>query len=354
MRMTLRLTIIALLLALAAGACEASVLQGGDENASAVVFGATRTPNLLDENGTTEYLKLDVGLMGADNATYQLMDADNNFLLPSFYRPLSSSIDSGRQLVFFLIAKDSLFKLVNITPTGRQSIYLNWWATPKGSSDKAILRYYGITDWLINDNDQGIVVQVRVQNNGTENITVSPLNFTLFDQWGWPYYPTAGFDDEIVAPGGAQNERVLVGFTGISLLSRPAALAYDYMTEDQIIIDFNKDYVPLSDELVYGTAAGNAAASSAENAGSQNVSAAASNAATTTESAPSTPSGAASEPSTTPASDNAATGTNESLGSSLSIKDKLAESQARLNLTKDNLDKQTSEEGSSTSSVDDI
>ena len=29
-------------------------------------------------------------------------------------------------------------------------------------------------------------------------------------------------------------------------------MAYDYGTSNQIIIDFDKDYVPLSDELVYG------------------------------------------------------------------------------------------------------
>jgi len=157
------------------------------------------------------------------------------------------------------------------------------------------------------------VVQVRVQNNGTESITVTPENFTLFDQWGWPYYPTAGFDSEVVAPGEAQSGRVLVGFTGVSLQSRPAALAYDYNTPDQVVIDFERDFVPLSDELVYGSAAANATAAAA-------------------------PAAAAEEPAS----------------SSLSIKDQLAESRERLNATKQNLASQTSESTNVPSSRDDI
>jgi len=300
---------MALLFALVTGVCQASVLQGGDENATLVLIGAHRMPNLADENGTTEILKVDVGLMGADNATYQLLDADNNWMEPYKYIQLSS----GRQDIFFLIPSDSLFKLINVTPAGGKPIYLNWWATPKGSSNKVIVRYYGITDWQMSDYEQGIVVQVRVQNNGTESITVTPENFTLFDQWGWPYYPTAGFDSEVVAPGEAQSGRVLVGFTGVSLQSRPAALAYDYNTPDQVVIDFERDFVPLSDELVYGSAAANATAAAA-------------------------PPAAAEEPAS----------------SSLSIKDQLAESRERLNATKQNLASQTSESTSVPSSRDDI
>jgi len=106
---------------------------------------------------------------------------------------------------------------------------------------------------------------------------------------------------------------VLVGFTGVSLQSRPAALAYDYNTPDQVVIDFERDFVPLSDELVYGSAATNATAAAA-------------------------PPAAAEEPAS----------------SSLSIKDQLAESRERLNATKQNLASQTSESTSVPSSRDDI
>jgi hypothetical protein len=308
----MRLIFLALLLALTLGTAQATPLQGSDGNATVVLFGATRTP-LEDENATQEILKVDVGLMGTENATYQLVDADNNIYLPGLYKPLSS----GKQTVYFLTTKDSLFKLLNVTPKGGAPIYINWWATPKGSNDNLIVRYYGITDWLINPDEQGIVVQVRVQNNGTQKLIVSPENFTLMDQWGWPYRPTLGFDQQIVMPGNA-TDRVLLGFTGISLLSRPAALAYDNGASNQIIILFERDYVPLSDELVYGANATKSAASVApapaavltSNPAAQNVAVQA------------------------PANETKET-------KKLSIKDKLAASKARLAATKVSLDKKT-------------
>jgi hypothetical protein len=333
----MRLIVIALLVALATGLGQASVLQGGDENTTVVLFGANRMPNLADESGETEILKLDAGLMGADNATYQLLDADNNIIEPYKYRPLTS----GRQLVYFRIPTDSLFKLVNVTPEAGKSFYFNWWATPKGSSSKAIVRYYGISDWLINDDEQGIVVQVSVQNNHTGNITVAPENFTLFDQWGWPYHPTAGFEPMVIAPGAGKDDRVLIGFTGVSLLSRPAALAYEYNTADQVVIDFEKDYVPLTDDVVYGSAA--ASADNATAAGSL------SSAATETSSAAD-----GTQAAVAPAEAASSTASDTS-GSSLSIKDQLAASRARLNDTKQNLASQTSESTATTPSTrDDI
>jgi hypothetical protein len=309
----MRIIVLTLMLALALGTAQATPLQGGDGNATVVLFGATRTP-LEDENATQEILKVDVGLMGTENATYQLVDADNNIYLPGLYKPLSS----GKQLVLFLVPKDSLFKLINATPEVGKPIYINWWATPKGSNDNLIVRYYGITDWLINPDEQGIVVQVRVQNNGTQKLIVSPENFTLMDQWGWPYRPTLGFDPEIVEPQKATS-RVLLGFTGISLLSRPAALAYDNGASNQIIILFERDYVPLSDELVYGANATKSAAS-VEPAPSVAL--------------PTSDQTAQAQAVLAPAKENATT----KIGS---IKERVAASKARLAATKESLDKKT-------------
>ena len=310
----MRIIVLTLMLALALGTAQATPLQGGDGNATVVIFGATRTP-LEDENATQEILKVDVGLMGTENATYQLVDADNKIYLPGLYKPLSS----GKQLVLFLVPKDSLFKLINATPESGKPININWWATPKGSNERMVLRYYGITDWLINPDEQGIVVQVRVQNNGTQKLIVSPENFTLLDQWGWPYRPTLGFDAEIVEPQKATS-RLLLGFTGVSLLSRPAALAYDKGASNQIIIMFERDYVPLSDAAVYGANATKSAAVIV-------------------------PAPVAVLPTLNPATQNVAVqapAKSETTGTKkLSIKDQLAASKARLAATKMSLDKKT-------------
>jgi len=311
----MRLIVIALLLALALSSANALPLQGGNGNATVVLFGATKTP-LDDENATQEILKVDVGLIGASNATYQLVDAHDDVYQAGRYKSLSS----GKQTVYFLVPIDSLFKLINATPSVGAPININWWVTPKGSNDNMVIRYYGIADWLVNSDEQAVVVQVSVQNNGTKNLYVSPENFTLLDQWGWPYHPTLGFDAETVGPQKATS-RVLLGFTGISLLSRPAALAYDYMTSERIIIDFERDYVPLSNELVYGDAK-----ASAPTVGPQTAVSAAAQ----------------------PASDQ--TAQNKSMSTQanetkevkkLSIKDKLAASKARLEATRTGLDEKT-------------
>ena len=242
----MRLIILVLLLALMAGTAGAAPLQGSDGNATVVLFGSVRTP-LADENATQEILKVDVGLVNTENATYELVDQNGSAYQPGLFKVLQEK----RHLVYFLVPQDDLFKLIRVTPTGGKTFNINWWATPKSESEGVVIRYYGITDWLINPDEQGIVMQVRAANNGSKDLYLTPENFTLLDQWGWPYNPTLGFDAEVIAAQKAST-RVKVGFTGITLLSRPTALAYDYGTPGQIIISLEKDLVALSDEKVYG------------------------------------------------------------------------------------------------------
>jgi hypothetical protein len=193
-----------------------------------------------------------------------------------------------------------------------------------------ILRYYGTVDSSINSDEQMIVAQVRVQNNGAENLYVTPLNFTLFDQWGWPYEPALGFDPEIVAPGSATSDRVLVGFLGLSPTSRPAALAYDYGTPGQIVIEFERDSLPLSDEVVYGIASAASSAPATMNDSSTVAS----------ESVLAAPVNQTQGAQTAPAS------ASESSGPDVgSIKDQLAASKARLEAARVGLDSMTQESG---------
>jgi len=237
---------MALLLAMASGTALALPLEGSNENATVVIFGSSRTP-VEDENATLEILKVDVGLMGAENASYELVDQNNLVYTPGLYRSLSS----GKQTIYFLTEWDSLFKLINVTPDGSNPIHINWWMTPNASNERIKIRYYGITDSSINSDEQMLVLQVSVENLGGQSIYLTPFNFTLFDQWGWPYQPTLGFDAETVAPG-TGTDRLLLGFTGLSPVFRPAAMAYDYGAPEEMVIDFENGYVPLSDELVYG------------------------------------------------------------------------------------------------------
>ncbi len=300
----MRLIILALLLALAFGTAQAYPLQGSDGTATVTLFGSIRTP--LEESASTEILKVDIGLTGTENATYKLMDANNSVYEPGLYKTLSS----GRQLVYFLIPKDDLFKLITATPQDGKPININWWARPKASNENLVIRYYGITDWLTNPDEQGIVVQVTAQSNVTQSQLVSPENFTLLDQWGWPYSPSLGFDPEIVGPQKATG-RLSVGFTPISLFSKPAALVYDYNTAHPVLIDFEKDFVPLTDSAVYGA---NATKSATTVQSAQPAQAS---------SAVTTPKPAANQTASTPA--------NNSTGIKLtSLKDKIAAVHSRL------------------------
>ncbi|MCU0637595.1 MAG: DUF4352 domain-containing protein [Methanothrix sp.] len=319
----MRTIIVALLLAIALGTASAVPLEGSNANSTVVIFGSSRMP-VADENSTLEILKVDVGIMGAENASYELIDQNDTIYSPGLYRTLSS----GKQIVYFLTEKDSLFKLINATPDVGGPIYINWWKTPNGSNDKMIIRYYGTVDSSINSDEQMIVAQVRVQNNGAEDLYVTPLNFTLFDQWGWPYKPALGFDPETVAPGSATSDRVLIGFLGLSPTSRPTALAYDYGTPGQIVIEFERDSLPLSDEVVYGIASAASSAPATMNDSS----------AVALESALAAPANQTQGAETAPAA------ASESAGPDVgSIKDQLAASKARLEAARMGLDSMTQE-----------
>ena len=317
------LIVPALLLALVMGTAGALPMQASDGNASVVLFGSIRMPYEL--NDSEEILKVDTGLMNASNATYQMVDQYDAVYDPVMYKPLNE----GRQLVYFVVPKDSLFKMIIATPVGAKPMNINWWATPRASNEFLLIRYYGITDWLINPDEQGIVVQVRGQSNGTQDVTFSPENFVLLDQWGWPYSATAGFDTEVIAPGGASEDRVLVGFSGISLQSRPAALVYGYYTESPIVIDFDLDNLQLTNEQVYGTA------------GAENVSAA--QPAGQALAVPVT-SGATNESAVAGAPANNTTAQNATVASN--INSSVSSTKARLAAARERLKQQTKDDGS--------
>ncbi len=248
----MRYIALVLFLVLFLGAAQAYPLQGGDKNVKANLFGVTRIP-LEDQNATEEILKLDIGLLGAENATYELVNSTGAYFQPGLYK----NLQPGRYTLFFLVPKDDLFKLIRVTPSGGSPFNINWWSTPKASDKDLIIRYYGITDWIWDPDQQAVVMEMRIGNNGTSSRYIGPENFTLLDQWGWPYHPVVGFEPMVIEPQMATG-RIKIGFTGISLLSRPSVLAYNYGETNQLAIDLEKDAGPLSDAQVYGENASSA------------------------------------------------------------------------------------------------
>jgi hypothetical protein len=223
-------------------------LRAGDENTNATLFGAIRTPLRGDRTNFEEILKVAIGLNGTENATYSLLDGNDSIYRPYKYMP----IKSGKQLVYFLIPQDDLFKLIGVTPTQGSPFDIKWWKTPKWTNGNAVIRYYGIVDWLPNADHQDLAIQLRITNNNSSNLMMSYENFTLLDQSRIVHYPSSGFDPVVIGPLNSSPARGKVRFTNISLMDRIIAIAFDYGKPSQIVMDL-EDQLQLSDETVYGT-----------------------------------------------------------------------------------------------------
>jgi len=253
----MRLIALALALVLALGIAQAYPLSGGTAAVNCTLFGATKVPVPgTDPNATVQnyVLKVDVGLLGTRNATFELVDSKDKVYSPDpsmswTFQPVSESYI--RQLLAFVVPSDALFKLFKVTPSVGDPFAIKWWKTPKKSQGDIILRYYGVVDSRTNPNEQSVTYEVGIQNNGTNSILINPLNFTLLDQSGWEYYTMYGFDESYLGP--KNSTKVKVNFSSLSYLSRPVALAFDYLTSNQIVFDLDKDTGPLTDAQVYGT-----------------------------------------------------------------------------------------------------
>jgi hypothetical protein len=252
----MRFVSVALVLVLVLGCAQAHSLSGSSGDVKCTLFGTYQVPIPgPDPNATaTEYaLNLDVGLIGSTNATYELVDGNDKIYRPDTSR--SQALQPGRQNLVFVVPPtgDAIgggFKLFKVYPSEGQPFAINWWKTPKKIQGDITLRYYGITDLQIGKEDQSIAFDVKITNDGTSSIPISPENFTLIDQWGWDYYTLEGFADSVLEP--KKSARVKVIFGSLSLLSKPSVLLYDGPS-GEMAIDLEKDTGPLSDEVVYGT-----------------------------------------------------------------------------------------------------
>ena len=253
----MRLIALAFALVLALGIAQAYPLTGGNAAVNCTLFGVTKVPVPgTDPNATVQnyVLKVDVGLLGTHNATFELVDSKDKVYSPDTsmswtFEPTSASYI--RQLLAFVVPKDALFKLFKVSPSAGDPFAIKWWKTPKKIQGDLTLRYYGVVDNRMAPNEQSVTYDVGIYNTGTHPVGISPLNFTLLDQWGWEYYTTYGFSP--VYLGANNSTRVKVNFSSLSDLSKPTALAFDYLTSNQIVFDLDKDTGPLTDAQVYGT-----------------------------------------------------------------------------------------------------
>ncbi|MFB3765328.1 MAG: hypothetical protein ACE14P_08785 [Methanotrichaceae archaeon] len=245
----MRLLALILFIALILGLTQAIPLQGGNDAVKCTLFGLVKTPASQDMNNTQAALELDVGLLGSRNATYELVDSKDNIYKPSAYK----NLQPGRTLLVFSVPESALYKFLKVTPMEGKPFNINWWKTPKGIIGDITIRYYGVVDWVTQPDQQAIAYELKIANNGTTPFTISPDNFTLLDQWGWPYYSNEGFAATEIPAKKAIDVNLVFG--GISPFSRPSVLAYDYATSNQITIDLDKDMGQLTDAQIYGASA---------------------------------------------------------------------------------------------------
>jgi hypothetical protein len=251
---------LALIIALALGCAQGSPLQGSNGVANCTVFGAYRSSPSSEgaeaSINASEFMILtaDIGLMGAYNATYALVDSKDQIYQQD--DALSKDLQPGRRLVKFVVPTDGLFKLLRISPDQGDAFAINWWATPKAANGPVIMRYYGICDYYISADNKSMALQVKVSNNGTEDLYLSPENFTLFDQNGWEYYTLYGFDP--ISLGSQKTAQFGLFFNDLSPWSDPTLLVYDYLGKYPIAIDIENDLAPLSDAQVYGSSSAQA------------------------------------------------------------------------------------------------
>jgi hypothetical protein len=248
----MRFIALAFVLVLALGCVQAYPLHGVNGAVNCTLFGVTKVPIPgQDPNATVQEcaLKVDVGLIGTRNATFELVDSKDKAFSPEL--SLTRALQPGRQLLAFVVPKDSLFKLFKVSPSEGNPFAINWWNTPKKISGDITLRYYGVVDTRMNPNEQSVAYDVKITNNGTNPVYISPENFTLLDQWGWEYYTIDGFSPTNLEA--KKSARVKVNFSSLSPLSKPASLVYEYLTSNPIAIDLEKDTGQLSDAQVYGT-----------------------------------------------------------------------------------------------------
>jgi hypothetical protein len=248
----MRYIALAFVLVLALGCVHAYPLHGGNGAVNCTLFGVTKFPIPgQDPNATVQEctLKVDVGLIGARNATFELVDSKDKVYSP--YLSMSRTLQPGRQLLVFVVPKDSLFKFFKVLPSEGNPFTFNWWNTPKKIRGDITLRYYGVVDTRMDPNEQSVAYDVKITNNGSSPLYISPENFTLLDQWDWEYYTIDGFSPTYLEA--QKSARVKVNFSSLSPLSKPSSLVYEYLTSNPIAIDLEKDTGQLSDAQVYGT-----------------------------------------------------------------------------------------------------
>lgn len=227
-----------LLLILTIFGSHAYPLQGSNGVVTCVVFDGYKSH--YDIN--TSALFLDVGMTRGINATFEVVDQNNNTYPVDLGR--SRALQPGRLALFFMVPRTSDVAYLTVIPEGSNPFSIAWDKPVKYTNGIANFRFYGITDWLLSNTSQTISMDISLSNNATEGeMIMSPENFTLVDQWGWRYFADATFSPVIIPPKSILRKEIT--FASISPRSRPVLLEYDFATDHLIQIPLDTSLIEI-------------------------------------------------------------------------------------------------------------
>lgn len=219
-------------------ASHAYPFQGSNGAVTCVVFDGYKSH--YDMN--TSALFLDVGMTRGINATFEVVDQNNNTYPVDLSR--SRALQPGRFALVFMLPRTSDPSYLNVIPEGSNPFSIAWDRPVKYTNGVANFRFYSITDWLLSNTSQTISMEISLSNNATEGeIIMSPENFTLVDQWGWRYFADVTFSPVVIPPKSIMKSEIT--FASISPRSRPVLLEYDFATDHAIQIPLDTSLIEI-------------------------------------------------------------------------------------------------------------
>jgi hypothetical protein len=174
----------------------------------------------------------------AQSLKINIVDSDDRFIKSSGEGAVSNSKDRALYLFSFDEPVTQIKRIRIETPYG--DVYsIPWSGVPEVSTDNISMRLYGISSQS-RDDIQGMThdrynLEVRIANNLSSGLTLSPKYFMIEDQFGYGYEVEA--EEYKLMPGEAI--RYNLSTRELSPLSRPKALCF---VPENITIDIEGWY----------------------------------------------------------------------------------------------------------------
>jgi hypothetical protein len=175
------------------------------------------------------YTPPDLGGTGlAPNLKVEIVDPDDIFIGSNNRVDISHPSYQDRELYFFKFDRPATqIKRMRIETPDEYVYSISWAGVPEASSQTIKLRLYGVTDDSGKDsydyvNYKQYSFEVRITNNLSQGLVLSPDDFWLVDQFDYGYKLSA--EEYKLLPN--ESVRYVLHSQKMSPISRPKYLAY--------------------------------------------------------------------------------------------------------------------------------